>query len=60
MNHTLTIETERLILRPFAQPDIKALFAILSDKQVNTFLPMFPLENLQETSEYLQRKYLDN
>lgn len=60
MNHTPTIATERLILRPFAQPDVKALFAILSDKQVNTFLPMFPLENLQETAEYLQKKYLDN
>ena len=45
MNH---LETERLILRPFTEQDAEALFAILSDRDVNTFLPMFPLKNLEE------------
>ena len=42
MNH---IETQRLILRHFTEEDINALFSILSDKDVNTFLPMFPLKD---------------
>lgn len=40
MNFT---ETERLILRQFTEEDADALFVILSDEEVNTFLPMFPL-----------------
>ena len=48
------IETERLILRLFTKEDINALFAIFSDKDVNTFLPMFPLRNMEETKEYLR------
>lgn len=37
------IETERLILRHFTEKDVNALFTILNDKDVNVFLPMFPL-----------------
>lgn len=48
------IETERLILRLFTKEDINALFAIFSDKDVNTFLPMFPLRNIEEAKEYLR------
>ena len=48
------IETERLILRLFTKEDINALFAIFSDKDVNTFLPMFPLRNMEEAKEYLR------
>ena len=47
------IETDRLILRNFTEKDLDALFAILSDKEVNTFLPMFPLKNMEEAREYL-------
>lgn len=38
------IETERLILRHFTDKDANALFTILSDEDVNKFLPMFPLK----------------
>lgn len=48
------IETERLILRLFTKEDINALFAIFSDKDVNIFLPMFPLRNIEEAKEYLR------
>ena len=51
MNH---IETQRLILRHFTEEDINALFSILSDKDVNTFLPMFPLKDIEEAKDYLQ------
>lgn len=54
------IETERLILRQFTEKDADALFAILSDEEVNTFLPMFPLKNIEEAKEYLQSKYIAN
>lgn len=37
----------------FIENDADALFAILGDKEVNTFLPMFPLENVEETKEYI-------
>ena len=40
------IETERLILRHFTDKDANALFTILSDEDVNKFLPMFPLKSI--------------
>ncbi len=54
------IKTERLILRQFTEQDANALFLIMKDKEVNTFLPMFPLKNIEETKIYLQNKYLEN
>lgn len=56
--NTPVLYTERLILRRFTQGDAKALFDILSDKDVNAFLPMFPLESLQEAEQYLRETYL--
>lgn len=56
--NTPVLYTERLILRRFTQEDAKALFDILSDKDVNAFLPMFPLESLQEAEQYLRETYL--
>ena len=52
------LKTKRLILRHFTEKDINALFAILSDKDVNTFLPMYPLRNIEETKRYFQ--YIKN
>ncbi len=60
VQHMTYIETERLILRPFTEDDAEALFAILSDKEVNTFLPMFPLKDIEEAKVYLQNKYIAN
>lgn len=56
--NTPVLYTERFILRRFTQEDAKALFNILSDKDVNAFLPMFPLESLQEAEQYLRETYL--
>lgn len=52
------IETERLILRKFAEKDVDAFFEILSDKEVNKFLPMFPLKDIEEAKKHLQERYL--
>lgn len=48
------IETERLILRRFTETDADALFALLGDEEVNTFLPMFPLKDIGEARQYLR------
>ena len=54
------ITTERLLLRSFEEQDVNDLFLILSDKEVNTFLPMFPFADIEEAKSYLQSKYMEN
>ena len=39
MENTPVLETERLILRKFTGEDIEALYLLLKDEEVNTFLP---------------------
>lgn len=59
MNRINFIETEQLILRHFTEEDVSDLFLILGDKEVNKFLPMFTLKNIDEAKLYLKEKYLD-
>ena len=47
--NTPALVTKRLILRRFTEKDMKALFLILKDEEVNKFLPWYPLKNLEET-----------
>lgn len=58
MEYSPKIQTNRLLLRKFQTGDEKALLDILGDKEVNTFLPMFPLKTLREAREYLEAHYL--
>jgi [ribosomal protein S5]-alanine N-acetyltransferase len=51
--NTPTIQTERLILRKFTDDDLPDMFEIYSDEEVNTFLPWFPFQSMEETKEYL-------
>lgn len=53
-----TIETERLLLRPFSLKDAEALFDIIGDKITNRFLPMFPPKDVGEAEEILRERYL--
>ena len=55
--NTPTLETERLILRKFIENDIEAMKRIYSDKEVNKFLPWFPLESLEETRLFFKERY---
>ena len=55
--NTPTIVTERLILRKFTEQDLKALFLILKDEEVNKFLPWFPVKNLVETKRFYVERY---
>lgn len=56
--NTPRLETERLILRRFEESDVDALYAILSDEEVNRFLPMVPLRSREEAEAYLWKSYL--
>lgn len=49
-------KTTRLILRKFRESDIEALFLILKDKEVNTFLPWFPLQTLAEAHDFFNER----
>ena len=51
--NTPQLETERLILRKFTENDIEALYLILADKEVNTFLPWFPLKTIEEAQAFI-------
>ena len=58
MENTPTLLTPRLILRRFTPEDAPALFALLRDEEVNTFLPWFPVKTLEEARQHLQERYL--
>ena len=58
MENTPTLFTSRLILRRFTPEDAPALFEILRDEEVNTFLPWFPVKTLEEARQHLQERYL--
>ncbi|WP_028330752.1 GNAT family N-acetyltransferase [Brachyspira alvinipulli] len=51
--------TNRLIIRKFNIDDAESLFCILSDKDVNKYLPWFPFENLEYTKKHLENFYLN-
>ena len=55
--NTPMLETERLILRKLTEEDLEALFLILKDEQVNTFLPWYPMKDLEETKKFYEKRY---
>lgn len=57
--NTPTLETERLILRKFTEDDLEAMFKIYSDKEVNRFLPWFPLSTVAETKLFYKREFAE-
>lgn len=56
--NTLTLETERLILRKFTEQDMEALFLILQDEEVNKFLPWYPVKSMVETKRFYEERYV--
>ena len=50
----MNLKTRRLLLRPFAPRDAEAMYALLRDPVVNTFLPWFPLETEADAAKYLE------
>lgn len=59
--NTPRLETERLILRKLEETpdDLNAMFAILSDREANTFLPWYPAENLDDVRRHVRERYFD-
>ena len=55
--NTPTLETERLLLRKFTENDFAALFEIYSDKDVNTYLPWFPLASAEQAKTFFEERY---
>lgn len=55
--NTPTLETERLLLRQFTEHDIKAIYRIHSDEEVNKFLPWFPLGSIEEARLFFEERY---
>ncbi len=55
---TPVIETQRLILRRFTAEDVNDFFEIMSDKEVNAFLPWFPLSTIEEAITFLTDRFL--
>ena len=55
--NTPRLETERLILRRFTEDDLEAIFSIFSDKEVNTYLPWYPVETMEQAQELYVRRY---
>ena len=56
--NTPTLKTERLILRKFTEQDLDALFLILKDREVNRFLPWYPVKNIEETKKFYEAHHL--
>ena len=56
--NTPRLETERLVLRRFTPADVEPLFSLMRDREVNTFLPWFPLETEADAARYLEEHYL--
>lgn len=55
--NTPILKTERLILRKFDEKDMEALFFIFKDKEVNTYLPWFPLTSLEAAKNFFEERY---
>ncbi len=54
------IYTDRLILRQFTKDDIKAIFDVQKDKEVNTYLPWYPLECINLILIIIRIEYIKN
>lgn len=53
-----TVMTGRLVLRRFTEADAPALFPMMSDVQVNRFLPYVVHTCVEDTLSYLEQNYL--
>ena len=57
--NTPTLYTQQLILRQFNEMDLPALYDLLKDGEVNTFLPWLPVENMEEAKNFLHSRFLN-
>ena len=57
--NTPTLYTQQLILRQFNEMDLPALYDLLKDSEVNTFLPWLPVKNMEEAKSFLHSRFLN-
>ena len=55
--NTPTLETGRVILRKLTEHDMEWLFVILQDKEVNQFLPWYPIDSIEEAKKFYEERY---
>lgn len=55
--NTPAIETERLNLRKFEEDDLPSVFKIFSDREVNRFLPWFPLRTMDDAKAFYEERF---
>lgn len=51
------LETERLILRPFQEDDLDAIYEIFSNEKINTYLPWYVLKSKEEAKTFYEERY---
>jgi [ribosomal protein S5]-alanine N-acetyltransferase len=56
--NTPMLVTSRLRLRRFTESDVHALYDLMRNKEVNTYLPCFPTRDMDEAKAVLQEKFL--
>ena len=54
--NSIRIETNRLILRRFGENDLEAVYLLFSDKEANTFLPWYPVTDINEAKSYFETR----
>lgn len=52
----MRLTTDRLTLRHFTEQDMAALHLLLQDEAVNTFLPWFPMKNIEQTQAFYRAR----
>lgn len=57
MKNSPEIQSERLILRKFTETDLPALYLIFQDKDVNQFLPWYPLDSPEQARSFFEQRY---
>ena len=57
--NTPELFTDRLHLRKFTADDAEAVFRIYSDREVNTFLPWFPVKDMEAAKAVLAQMKRD-
>lgn len=53
-NKNIRIETERLILRPFAEGDSDAMFEIQSNSIMTKYTPDEPWKSIEDAKEFIK------
>ncbi|MCH3907906.1 MAG: GNAT family N-acetyltransferase [Sphaerochaeta sp.] len=57
MLNTPTLTSDRLIIRKFTEDDREPFLDIFGDRDVNTHLPWFPLQSLEDAATFYQNRY---